>query len=192
MRRNKDKNWQNSGQNFDADKRPPNYCFEEIPGTNSSDTHAKIRRIFGQNKFRGTSGEQKAGKALRISGDKIGGESSAEIRRQNMDKFPQFSHSKIIYDWAALALRGTLAVLNFPAEAVRESMKEMTVRFGEGCSPVLELKKKHLLRRRSAMATKTVEENEVRKESESDADVLVFDNLGADYLEELLCLSSSP
>ncbi|KAL9661226.1 hypothetical protein QQ045_026048 [Rhodiola kirilowii] len=131
------------------------------------------------------------------------GKFAAEIRdstrngiRVWLGTFDSSEAAALAYDQAAFAMRGTSAVLNFPAEAVRESMEEMSMRYEEGWSPVLELKKKHLIRRRSAIVRKkvgarfrkTVEENE---DAKSEGNVVVFEDLGAEYLEELLMLSTS-
>ncbi|KAI3793587.1 hypothetical protein L1987_36207 [Smallanthus sonchifolius] len=63
----------------------------------------------------------------------------------------------------------------------------MDYRFEEGSSPVLALKRSHSMKRK-AMAR----ENK-RKEMKLDVDenVVVFEDLGADYLEEILRLSES-
>ncbi|KAI3514585.1 hypothetical protein L1887_13128 [Cichorium endivia] len=49
----------------------------------------------------------------------------------------------LAYDEAAFSMRGSLAVLNFPVERVRESVKKMKYGFKEGCSRVVLLKKRH-------------------------------------------------
>ncbi|KAI8030604.1 Ethylene-response factor C3 [Camellia lanceoleosa] len=76
----------------------------------------------------------------------------------------------LAYDQAAFAMRGSMAVLNFPAEMVYESLLEMNYGFEEGGSPVLALKKRHSMKRKGVsrkmkMMKKKEKENELRRES---------------------------
>ncbi|KAH7517367.1 hypothetical protein FEM48_Zijuj09G0056100 [Ziziphus jujuba var. spinosa] len=63
---------------------------------------------------------------------------------------------------------------------VRQSLQEMKYQWEEGCSPVMTLKKKHSMRRK-----RISRKSKVKKE-----EVVVLEDLGAAYLEELLSLSS--
>ncbi|XAR64904.1 hypothetical protein NMG60_11008794 [Bertholletia excelsa] len=92
----------------------------------------------------------------------------------------------LAYDQAAFAMRGYAAVLNFPAEMVHLSLQEMKYSCGEGNSPVLALKKRHSMKRK-----KRKSKEEVKKEVEQQKmleNVLIVEDLGADYLEHLLTL----
>ncbi|CAM8925569.1 hypothetical protein QQ045_023149 [Rhodiola kirilowii] len=122
------------------------------------------------------------------------GKYAAEIRdstrkgvRVWIGTFDNAEAAALAYDQAAFAMKGTSATLNFPAEVVKESMREMRGGVEEVMeSPVLALKRKHLMRRRSGefggkkKKVKSCEE-EQRKQS-----VVVFEDLGAEYLEQLL------
>uniref|UniRef100_A0A7N0ZVV2 AP2/ERF domain-containing protein n=1 Tax=Kalanchoe fedtschenkoi TaxID=63787 RepID=A0A7N0ZVV2_KALFE len=134
------------------------------------------------------------------------GKFAAEIRdstrngiRVWLGTFDSAEAAALAYDQAAFAMRGSAAVLNFPAATVMDSMKGMAVRCEEGCSPVLELKKKHLLRRKSSTmprkAAKQIGEENCEGLSRQwkceKNNVVVFEDLGAEYLEELLLVSSS-
>ncbi|PPR96455.1 hypothetical protein GOBAR_AA24219 [Gossypium barbadense] len=90
----------------------------------------------------------------------------------------------LAYDQAALAMRGPMAILNFPMDKVYESLQEMNYGFEEGCSPVLTMKKKYSMKTRRSGKKKMMKKDE--KENR-----LVLENLGTDYLEELLCLSET-
>nr|GEW78195.1 ethylene-responsive transcription factor 1B-like [Tanacetum cinerariifolium] len=96
----------------------------------------------------------------------------------------------LAYDQAAFVARGSLAVLNFPIETVYESLRAMDYRFEEGTSPVLALKKCHTMNRKAMVREK--KRNEAKLDDENtNKNVVVFEDLGADYLEEILCLSES-
>ncbi|KAD3068574.1 hypothetical protein E3N88_36454 [Mikania micrantha] len=78
------------------------------------------------------------------------GKFAAEIRdstrhgvRVWLGTFDSAEEAAMAYDEAAYTTRGSLAVLNFPVERVKESLKKMKYGFEEGCSPVVVLKKRH-------------------------------------------------
>ncbi|KAK4369802.1 hypothetical protein RND71_009277 [Anisodus tanguticus] len=121
------------------------------------------------------------------------GKYAAEIRdstrnsvRVWLGTFDTAEAAALAYDQAAFALHGTMAVLNFPVEMVYGSLMEMECGFKEGYSPVLTLKKWHSMMKRGNNKSNN------RKEEEKDMsfeNVLVLEDLGADYLEEILRLS---
>lgn len=71
-------------------------------------------------------------------------------------------------------------MLNFPVEKVRESLGGIQCGEEEGCSPAVALKRRHSVLRKSATKTKLVES------------VVELEDLGAEYLEELLKESDVP
>ncbi|XP_039141298.1 ethylene-response factor C3-like [Dioscorea cayenensis subsp. rotundata] len=113
------------------------------------------------------------------------GKFAAEIRdstrhgiRVWLGTFDSAEAAALAYDQAAFAMRGTMAVLNFPVEMVQESLEQLKngggIDDGE-CSPVVALKRRH------SMRSKTVGKNKKSKES-----VVELEDLGEEYLDELL------
>ncbi|KAK9087366.1 hypothetical protein Syun_029760 [Stephania yunnanensis] len=97
-------------------------------------------------------------------------------------------------------MRGSMAVLNFPLEMVKESLHgvKLNVLDQECKSPVLVLKKRHAMRRKST-STSSKARKKVRDDQHYNANsnhnqqafkrienVLELVDLGADYLEELM------
>ncbi|KAK4482454.1 hypothetical protein RD792_009611 [Penstemon davidsonii] len=123
------------------------------------------------------------------------GKFAAEIRdstrngvRVWLGTFNTAEEAAMAYDQAAFSMRGELAILNFPVERVRESLRDQMKGCieEEGCSPVMALKRKHSMRRRKgAGGGGRKVEKMVKVEN-----VVVFEDLGADYLEHLLSSSS--
>lgn len=115
------------------------------------------------------------------------GKYAAEIRdstrngvRVWLGTFDSAEAAALAYDQAAFAMRGSMATLNFPVDVVKESLRDMKCSGEEGCSPVIELKKRHSMKKRSwNRKNKVVGESHVQN-------VVVLEDLGADYLEELL------
>ncbi|CAL0326863.1 unnamed protein product [Lupinus luteus] len=138
------------------------------------------------------------------------GKYAAEIRdstrngvRVWIGTFDTAEEAALAYDQAAFSTRGSLAVLNFPMEVVRESLKDMSSNFkpnscledGSFTSPVLALKRKHSMRRKSSKScsnkkTKRVDYKD-ELETSGSKNVLVLEDLGADYLDQLLSFTTA-
>nr|QNI23865.1 AP2/ERF transcription factor [Camptotheca acuminata] len=122
------------------------------------------------------------------------GKFAAEIRdstrngiRVWLGTFDSAEAAALAYDQAAFSMRGPAAILNFPAERVYESLRDMEYTAEVGCSPVLALKKRHSMKKKSLR--KKNEGREVKTQN-----VVVLEDLGTEYLEQLLssCESVSP
>ncbi|CAH8320255.1 unnamed protein product [Eruca vesicaria subsp. sativa] len=167
----------------------------------------------------GTIDEEKSYRGVR---KRPWGKFAAEIRdstrngiRVWLGTFDKAEEAALAYDQAAYATKGSLAVLNFPVEVVRESLKKMeNVNLEDGGSPVMALKRKHSLRNRprgkkrssnsssacssnscsysssssssSSSISRSNKQSVVKQESGT---LVVFEDLGAEYLEQLLMSS---
>ncbi|KAJ6829916.1 ethylene-responsive transcription factor 1B-like [Iris pallida] len=129
------------------------------------------------------------------------GKFAAEIRdstrhgiRVWLGTFDSAEAAALAYDQAAFAMRGPAAVLNFPVERVRESLAGAGgCGEEEGESPVAALKRKHSMRRKSSTSSSSstsplgVRKQEEKKKKKEVVPVVVeLEDLGAEYLEELL------
>ncbi|XVF80976.1 hypothetical protein PTKIN_Ptkin15bG0119300 [Pterospermum kingtungense] len=120
------------------------------------------------------------------------GKYAAEIRdstrngvRVWLGTFDSAEAAALAYDQAAFSMKGSLATLNFPIEVVKESLQEMKYRFEDGCSPVVALKKRHSLRKRSKNKKSKLQNVEATARQQQ-SNLVVLEDLGADYLEQLL------
>ncbi|KAL3828242.1 hypothetical protein ACJIZ3_017044 [Penstemon smallii] len=122
------------------------------------------------------------------------GKFAAEIRdstrngvRVWLGTFNTAEEAAMAYDQAAFSMRGEVAILNFPVERVRESLRDqmkgcIEEEEEEGCSPVMALKRKHSMRKRKGAGGGGRKVEKMVK--------VEFEDLGADYLEHLLSSSS--
>ncbi|KAG5083650.1 hypothetical protein AAZX31_19G150000 [Glycine max] len=124
------------------------------------------------------------------------GRFAAEIRdttrkgiRVWLGTFDSAEEAALAYDQAAFSMRGSSAVLNFPVKRVKESLQEMNYSgCSRGCSPALELKERHNIRRKLSSSSKA--KTSKRKQDLEESSVVVLEDLGADYLEALLSTSA--
>ncbi|KAK1361845.1 Pathogenesis-related proteins transcriptional activator PTI5 [Heracleum sosnowskyi] len=112
-------------------------------------------------------------------------DSTRHGRRVWLGTFDSEEEAALVYDQAAFLMRGTLAHLNFPVERVEDSLRKVKYQGKEGCSPAEALKESHKMRIKSKKATGS--SSLVNKEKNN---MLVFQDLGTDLLEELLAKSS--
>ncbi|KAI3997208.1 hypothetical protein MKX01_009052 [Papaver californicum] len=133
------------------------------------------------------------------------GKFAAEIRdstrngvRVWLGTFDSSEAAALAYDQAAFCMRGSMAVLNFSAERVRNSLKDIKHGFEDGSSPVLALKKCHSLKKKKSTNNKKNKTREVIRSrslpssssssssSSIDHNLVEFEDLGTEFLEELL------
>jgi hypothetical protein len=142
------------------------------------------------------------------------GKFAAEIRdstrkgaRVWLGTFDSPEAAAMAYDQAAFSVRGAAAVLNFPVERVQESLRALALSSAAasapGGSPVLALKRRHSIRKRSPNKNKRQQEQQQQHQQVAVAaapqqqpppcpggNVVELEDLGADYLDELLRVSS--
>ncbi|KAJ1281253.1 hypothetical protein BS78_04G293100 [Paspalum vaginatum] len=148
------------------------------------------------------------------------GKFAAEIRdstrkgaRVWLGTFDSPEAAALAYDQAAFSVRGAAAVLNFPVERVQDSLRALELTpssssssslsssaagGGAAGSPVLALKHRHSIRKRSPNKNKKQQQLQQQQQvavaaaSQQQQQVVELEDLGADYLDELLRVSSEP
>jgi ethylene-responsive transcription factor 1 len=136
------------------------------------------------------------------------GKFAAEIRdstrkgaRVWLGTFDSPEAAAMAYDQAAFSVRGAAAVLNFPVERVQESLRALALSSASSAagSPVLALKCRHSIRKRSPNKNKNKKQERQQQVAVAAAgpqqppcptSVVELEDLGADYLDELLRVSS--
>ncbi|KAK7336858.1 hypothetical protein VNO77_17408 [Canavalia gladiata] len=132
------------------------------------------------------------------------GKFAAEIRdptrngvRVWIGTFDTAEAAALAYDQAAFLTRGFLATLNFSEQVVRESLKDIGFKMLKNdCSPLLELKRMHLQRTKSKggkSGNKKVKKGSNNSgQGQATENVLVLEDLGPEYLDQLLSSTSPP
>ncbi|XP_058782918.1 ethylene-response factor C3-like [Vicia villosa] len=138
------------------------------------------------------------------------GKFSAEIRdttrggkRVWLGAFDSAEDAALAYDQAAFLMRGDNALLNFSVQRVKESLQEIQYDCSKGCSPALALKERHYNQRKlsskgvknnnkAGKQDQSEESSSSSSSSSSSASVLVLEDLGVEYLEQLLSISDNP
>ncbi|KAL2532623.1 Ethylene-responsive transcription factor 1B [Abeliophyllum distichum] len=106
-------------------------------------------------------------------------DSTRNGRRVWLGTFNSAEEAALAYDQAAFATRGSLASINFPIEIVKESLISIKYRCKNGSSPAATLKESYKQRRKF-----------IKKQVIEEDQVLVFEDLGPDLLDQLLSQSS--
>ncbi|CAJ1968144.1 unnamed protein product [Sphenostylis stenocarpa] len=122
------------------------------------------------------------------------GKFAAEIRdttrngtRVWLGTFDSAEAAALAYDQAAFSMRGQNAQLNFPVKAVKESLQEIQYSCSNGSSPALALKERHCIKRKLSSKGRKGKRKETSKAATPS--VVVLEDLGVDYLEQLLSIS---
>ncbi|MED6142765.1 hypothetical protein PIB30_000325 [Stylosanthes scabra] len=139
------------------------------------------------------------------------GKFAAEIRdttrngtRVWLGTFENAEDAALAYDQAAFSMRGYNAVLNFPFQRVKDSLQG--IQYGcssssSSTSPALVLKERNYIKRkllssknnknkkRESESSSSVSEESSSSTTNNNSGVMVFEDLGAEYLEQLLSIS---
>ncbi|XP_014511604.1 ethylene-responsive transcription factor 1B-like [Vigna radiata var. radiata] len=122
------------------------------------------------------------------------GKFAAEIRdttrngsRVWLGTFDSAEAAALAYDQAAFSMRGHNAVLNFPVKTVKESLQEIQYSFSNGSSPALALKERNFIQRKLSSRARKYKGKETSEAATPS--VVVLEDLGVDYLEQLLSMS---
>ncbi|XP_028790560.1 ethylene-responsive transcription factor 1B-like [Neltuma alba] len=117
------------------------------------------------------------------------GKFAAEIRdttrngiRVWLGTFETAEEAALAYDQAAFTMRGNNAVLNFPVEKVKESLQHIKYGCRKGHSPALALKERHYIQRKQSSKAR-------KGKAKQQSEVVVLEDLGVEYLEQLLSIS---
>ncbi|XP_015948748.1 ethylene-responsive transcription factor 1B-like [Arachis duranensis] len=142
------------------------------------------------------------------------GKFAAEIRdttrngtRVWLGTFDCAEDAALAYDQAAFAMRGYNTVLNFPVQKVKDSLQGIEYSCGnnnnKGYSPALALKERNYMRRKLSSSKendttqnakckgKSEESSTSSSSSSSSSSVMVLEDLGVEYLEQLLSISDN-
>ncbi|KAF3786618.1 Ethylene-responsive transcription factor 1B [Nymphaea thermarum] len=127
------------------------------------------------------------------------GKYAAEIRdstrngiRVWLGTFDSPEAAALAYDQAAFAMRGSMAILNFPVEHVRESLRDTALYGTDGCSPAMALKEKHSMRKRRSKQGRQQQTPPpkgscgFKRSGVRIQNVVELEDLGVEYLDELL------
>lgn len=116
-------------------------------------------------------------------------DSTRNGRRVWLGTFDSDEEAALVYDQAAFLMRGPLAHLNFSVKRVEDSLQQVKYSCKEGCSPAEALKESHKLR----CHTMKIKNKKIARSSslinQQNNNMLVFQDLGAYLLEELLIKS---
>ncbi|XP_027936214.1 ethylene-responsive transcription factor 1B-like [Vigna unguiculata] len=122
------------------------------------------------------------------------GKYAAEIRdttrngsRVWLGTFDSAEAAALAYDQAAFSMRGQNAVLNFPVKTVKESLQEIQYSCSNGSSPALALKERNFIQRKLSSRARKCKGKETSEAATPG--VVVLEDLGVDYLEQLLSIS---